>query len=125
METINISLQSLNIVSMAVPLIMIVFGISLICINIFTKNLSVEFYGVICILAILLSFAVLFGCGFNLKGFFNTIYTDGIAFLSQIIILFASVLFIGILFEKGNFLSIKQKSILHLFYLFHLGFVLL
>ncbi|QEL06050.1 NADH:quinone oxidoreductase I, membrane subunit N [Campylobacter sputorum subsp. sputorum] len=117
METINMSLESINIASIAVPGIMVIFAITLLSLNIFVKNLSKTFYALVCIFAIILDLGILFSYKNGISGFFGMINMDGIAFLSQMIILVSSAFFMGFLLCKESFFEyeIKEYFVLFLF----------
>lgn len=122
MKTIDISLQSLNIASISVPGIMVIFAIGLIFLSMFAKNLPKIFYISICILAILLDLAILTTFELNQKGFFGVIYIDGITILSQLIILVSSFIFITFHLCKEKFKDHAIKEYFGLFLFVVAGF---
>lgn len=122
MQTIDISLQSLNIASISVPGIIVIFAISLIFLSMFAKNLSKAFYVSICILAILIDIVILTSFELNQKGFFGVIYIDGITVLSQLIILISSLIFITFHLCKEKFKDHEIKEYFGLFLFVVAGF---
>jgi len=123
LEAISISLESLNITSI-LPMAITIFGaLSIICIDLMTKNLSRSFYTMLTVLFILLSLGAVLGYSSGDRGFFDVVLVDGIALLTQIIILVTSALFIPLALGKQRFQDFAMAEFYALFLFMISGFM--
>ena len=122
LEPITISLASLNIGSL-LPMAILAFGaLSIIVIDLFSKELSRSFYTMLALLFILLDLGAVVGMNGPSRGFFNLLLVDGIALLSQVIILVASLLFIPASLSSKHFQEYKMAEYYALFLFMIVGF---
>jgi NADH-quinone oxidoreductase subunit N len=123
LEPISISLESLNITSL-LPMAITVFGaLSIICIDLITKNLSRSFYTILTVIFIILSLGAVLGyTGIN-RGFFDVVLVDGIAILTQIIILITSALFVPLALGGKRFQEFAMAEFYALFLFMITGFM--
>ncbi|MDD3323533.1 MAG: NADH-quinone oxidoreductase subunit NuoN [Sulfurospirillaceae bacterium] len=117
-----ISLSSLNIPSL-LPMAILVFGaLFIICIDLAVKNLNRSFYTILSVLFIVLDLGVLIGYNGASRGFFDTVLVDGIAILSQCIILIASAFFIPLSLSNRHFKEYEMAEYYALFLFMIVGF---
>ena len=111
LEPISISLSSLNM-DLLIPMAVLAFGaLCIICIDIFTKNLTKSFYVAFTLLFIFLDFTALISIKGPDRGFFNVLLVDGISILGQGIILITSALFILTVLSNKPFKELKKAGV--------------
>jgi len=113
MEPINVSIQSLNLVTLAPMLIAIAGGLTILCIDLLAKNLHKSLYVMLAVLFLFVDLGVIIGLEVNQRGFFDVMLVDGIAILSQIIVVFASMLFIPLALTVSKPLRILNLHLNH------------
>jgi NADH-quinone oxidoreductase subunit N len=117
LEPISISLQSLNLPSLLPMAIVILGALSIICIELATKSLKKSFYTIISLLFILLDLGAVIGYDGAPRGFFDVILVDGVANISQIIILVASAFFTPLALSQQRFQEFSMAEF-YAFFLF-------
>ena len=100
---INIDLQSLNFITIVPMLIAIVGALTILCIDLFAKQLDKSLYIMLAILFLVVDFMVLYGFNGDTRGFFDLLLIDGISLLSQFIIIGATILFLLLSLNKLRF----------------------
>lgn len=118
----NILVSSLNLAILAPVSFLLVGALAILCIDIAKNNLSKTFYTALSILFLAIDFGLLVGLNVGQKGFFDMILVDGIAVLSQIIILIASILFITLSLSSKDFNEHKFAEFFSLFLFMVAGF---
>jgi NADH-quinone oxidoreductase subunit N len=123
MEPISIDIASLNLQSLA-PMLITIFGaLTILVIDLASKKeLDKSFYTMFTILVLLVDLGAVVGYNGNTRGFFDVMLLDGIAILSQIIILVASALFIVLAISKRNIFEYKYPEYFALFLFMIAGF---
>jgi NADH-quinone oxidoreductase subunit N len=122
MEPISINLGTLNITSL-LPMAITVFGaLSIICIDLMSKNLSRSFYTILTVIFILLSLGAVLGYTGADRGFFDVVLVDGISLLTQIIILVTSALFVPLALGGKRFQEFAMAEFYALFLFMIAGF---
>jgi len=122
LEPISISLSSLNM-DLLIPMAVLVFGaLCIICIDIFTKNLTKSFYVAFTLLFIFLDFTALISIKGQDRGFFNVLLVDGISILGQGIILIISALFILTVLSSKPFKEFIKAEYYAIFLFMIVGF---
>jgi NADH-quinone oxidoreductase subunit N len=115
LEPISIDFAALNITSL-LPMAITVFGaLSIIVIDLMTKNLSKSFFTVLTVLFILLSLGAVLGYNGDSRGFFDVVLVDGIALMTQIIILVTSALFVPLALGGRRFQEFAMAEFYALF----------
>lgn len=123
MEPINIDVAALNLQSLAPMLISIFGALTILVIDLSSKKeLDKSFYTVFTILVILIDLGAVIGYNSGERGFFDVMLLDGIAILSQIIILVASALFIVLAISRRNIFEYKYPEYFALFLFMIAGF---
>jgi len=94
MEAVNISLESLNLPSLYPMIVAIVGALTILGIDLFSRNTSRSFYTILSIIFIMLDIGTIISYNGGVRGFFDVMLIDGISILSQLLVLIASGLFI-------------------------------
>jgi NADH-quinone oxidoreductase subunit N len=128
LEPINVSLASLNLATLAPMLIAIVGALSILVIDMVKGGLDKSLYVMISLLFLLLDlgalvdFAGVFLKNGTVLGFFDVMLMDGIAILSQIIIVAGSMLFITLALTSKRFHEYNYPEYFALFLFMIAGF---
>jgi NADH-quinone oxidoreductase subunit N len=126
LEPVNVSLESLNLMTLAPMLIPIIGALLILVIDIIKGGLDKTLYVMISILFLLIDLgaiaetAGLFSEGGTIMGVFDVMLIDGLAILSQLIIVGASLLFIPLALTHKRFHEFSYPEFFALF-LFMLG----
>lgn len=121
-EPISIDVAALNIPSLT-PMLIAIFGaLAIICIDLVTKNLHKSFYVMLTILVLLVDLGSVWGYNGETRGFFDVMLVDGIAILSQIIIIVGSALFILLALSQQRFHEYRYPEYFALFLFMVAGF---
>lgn len=121
-EPISFDLEALNLPSLIPMSISVVGALTIIIIDLATKNLSKSFYVMVSLLFILLSLGSVIAYNGGERGFFDVMLIDGIATLAQIIILVASALFIPLALSSKRFHEYSFPEFFGLFLFMIAGF---
>lgn len=128
LEPINVSLASLNLATLAPMLIAIVGALGILVIDMVKGGLNKTLYVMISLLFLLLDlgalvdFAGVFLKNGTILGFFDVMLMDGIAILSQIIIVVGSMLFIPLALTSKRFHEYNYPEYFALFLFMIAGF---
>lgn len=128
LEPINVSLASLNLATLAPMLIAIVGALGILVIDMIKGGLNKTLYVMISLLFLLLDlgalvdFAGVFLKNGTILGFFDVMLMDGIAILSQIIIVVGSMLFIPLALTSKRFHEYNYPEYFALFLFMIAGF---
>ncbi len=122
MEPIKVSLESLNLATLYPMLIAIAGGLVILTIDLIKENLHKSLYVMLSILFLFLDLGALVGLQINTRGFFDVVLVDGIAFLSQMIIVIASMLFIPLALTSKRFHEFSLPEFFALFLFMVAGF---
>ena len=121
-EPISVDLAALNLPSLAPMLITIVGALAILCIDLATKNLHKSLYVMLTILILIIDLGAVVGYSGATRGFFDVMLMDGIAILSQIIIIVASALFIILALSQQRFHEYRYPEYFALFLFMVAGF---
>ncbi len=122
LDPISIEVASLNLASLLPMSIIILGALAIIVIDLVKKDLDKSFYVVISELFILLALGAVFGYSGDVRGFFDVMLIDGIAKLSEGIILIASALFIPLALTSKRFHEYSYPEFFALFLFMIAGF---
>ncbi|MBE0491591.1 MAG: NADH-quinone oxidoreductase subunit NuoN [Sulfurospirillum sp.] len=122
LEPISISLQALNLPSLLPVGILIVGAIFIIVLDLVTKSGSKSFYTMLSILFILLDLGVVIGYYGEARGMFDLVLVDGIAKISQIIVLVTSAFFLLLAMSQRRFQEFSMAEFYALFLFMIAGF---
>jgi len=119
---INIDVAALNLPSLAPMLVAIVGALVILCIDLVTKNLHKSLYVMLTILFLIIDLGTVIGYDGATRGFFDVMLMDGIAILSQIIIIIGSALFIILALSQQRFHEYRYPEYFALFLFMVAGF---
>ncbi len=122
LEPISVSLASLNMATLAPMLIAIAGGLIILIIDLFKSNLHKSLYVMLTILILFVDFGSTLGLSVNERGFFDVMLIDGIAIISQLLILAASMLFIPLALTSKRFHEYSYPEFFALFLFMIAGF---
>lgn len=128
LESINVPLESLNLVTLAPMLIAVAGALTILVIDLFKSGLNKSLYVMISLLFLLLDmgslvdFAGSIAQNGTLTGVFNVMMIDGIAILAQLIIVGASMLFIPLALTSKRFHEFSYPEFFSLFMFMIAGF---
>jgi len=128
LEPVNVSLASLNIMTLAPMLIAIVGALVILCIDLFKEGLHKSLYVMVSLLFLLLDLGAIvdFGNGFlkngTVLGMFDVMLIDGLAIMAQIIIVVGSMLFIPLALTSKRFHEYNYPEYFALFLFMIAGF---
>jgi NADH-quinone oxidoreductase subunit N len=125
---VNVSLESLNLITLAPMLIPIIGALLILVIDIFKVNLHKTIYVVLSLLFLFLDFGSLLDASGvfiqdgTVMGIFDVMLIDGLAILSQLIIVAASMLFIPLALTHKRFHEFSYPEVFALFLFMISGF---
>jgi len=128
LEPINISLESLNLMTLAPMLIPIVGALLILVIDMIKGGLDKSLYVMLSLLFLGMDFSSLFGAAGifsqdgTVTGIFDVMLIDGIAILAQFIIVGASMLFIPLSLTSKRFHEFSYPEFFALFLFMTAGF---
>ena len=122
LEPISVSLESLNLGTLAPMLVAIAGALGILVIDLIKKDLDKTLYVMLSVLIIFVDLGVVFGQQIGERGFFDVMLIDGLAVLSQIIILAASMLFIPLALTSRRFHEYSYPEFFALFLFMVAGF---
>jgi len=122
LEPINVSLESLNLITLAPMLIAIAGGLIILILDLINEKLKKSLYVMLTILVLCIDFASVLGLKLNERGFFDVMLVDGIAIISQLMIIGASMLFIPLALSSKRFHEYSYPEFFALFLFMIAGF---
>jgi NADH-quinone oxidoreductase subunit N len=122
LEPISVSLESLNLATLTPMLVAIVGGLGILVIDLIKKDMDKTLYVMLSVLVLFVDLGAVFGQRLGDRGFFDVMLIDGLAVLSQIIILFASMLFIPLALTSKRFHEFSYPEFFALFLFMVAGF---
>ncbi len=122
LEPISVSLESLNLGTLAPMLVAICGGLGILIIDLIKKDLDKTMYVMLSVLVLFVDLGSVLGLQAGERGFFDVMFIDGIAILSQIIILAASMLFIPLALTSKRFHEFSYPEFFALFLFMVAGF---
>jgi NADH-quinone oxidoreductase subunit N len=99
----NFLFDSLMPTTISPMIVLLVGALAIICIDMWHKGLSRNFYVMFCVIFLIIALAAVIGGEQAGEGFFGLIYIDGFAKVSQIIIITASLLFAPLALSAKEF----------------------
>ena len=122
LQPINVSLEDLNLITLAPMLIAIAGGLIILIIDLFNEKLHKSLYVMLTILVLFIDFGSVLGLGVNERGFFDVMLIDGISIISQLLIIVASMLFIPLALTSKRFHEYSYPEFFALFLFMIAGF---
>jgi len=122
LQPINVSLESLNLITLAPMLIAIAGGLIILCIDLIKETLHKSLYVMLTLLILFIDFGAVLGLNMNERGFFDVMLVDGISILSQLMIIAGSMLFIPLALTSKRFHEFSYPEFFALFLFMIAGF---
>ncbi len=122
LQPVNISLESLNLITLAPMLIAIAGGLIIIVLDLINKKLDKSLYVMLTILILVIDFGATLGLNVNERGFFDVMLIDGISIISQLMIIVGSIIFIPLALTSKRFHEYSYPEFFALFLFMIAGF---
>lgn len=128
LEPVNVSLESLNLMTLTPMLIPIIGALLILCIDMIKGGLDKTLYVMLSMLILILDFgslldaAGIFSQNGTVMGLFDVMLIDGLAIISQFIIVGASILFIPLALSHKRFHEFAYPEFFALFLFMISGF---
>ncbi|WP_457596065.1 NADH-quinone oxidoreductase subunit NuoN [Hydrogenimonas sp.] len=122
LEPISVSMDALNLGTLAPMLVAIAGGLGILVIDLIKKDLDKTLYVMLSILILFVDLGAVIGQRVGDRGFFDVMLIDGIAILSQVVILVASMLFIPLALTSKRFHEFSYPEFFALFLFMVAGF---
>jgi len=122
LQPINVSLESLNLITLAPMLIAIAGGLIILILDLLNDKLHRSLYVMLTILILFVDFGAVLGLTMNERGFFDVMLIDGIAIISQLLIIGASMIFIPLALTSKRFHEYSYPEFFALFMFMIAGF---
>ncbi len=121
-EPIKVSLESLNLVTLAPMLAAVAGGLLILVIDLINGKLHKSFYVMLTMLILFIDLGATLGLTLNERGFFNVMLEDGVAIVSQLLIIVASMLFTPLALTSKRFHEYSYPEFFALFLFMVAGF---
>ena len=119
---ISINIEELNLPTLFPMMVAIIGALVILCIDLALKNLHKSLYVMLTILVLMIDLGTVIGYSGATRGFFDVMLVDGIAILTQVIILISSALFVLLTLSKQRFHEYKYPEYFALFLFMVAGF---
>lgn len=122
LQPINVSLESLNLITLAPMLIAIAGGLVILVLDLINEKLHKSLYVMLTILILVVDFGATLGLNVNERGFFDVMLIDGISIISQLMIIVGSIIFIPLALTSKRFHEYSYPEFFALFLFMIAGF---
>ena len=122
LEPIKVSLESLNLITLAPMLLAIAGGLVILVLDLINEKLHKSLYVMLTILILVVDFGATVGLNVNERGFFDVMLIDGISIISQLLIIVASILFTPLALTSKRFHEYSYPEFFALFLFMVAGF---
>ena len=122
LQPINVSLESLNLITLAPMLIAIAGGLIILVLDLINDKLHKSLYVMLTILILVIDFGATLGLNVNERGFFDVMLIDGISIISQLMIIVGSIIFIPLALTSKRFHEYSYPEFFALFLFMIAGF---
>ena len=122
LEPIHVSLESLNLITLAPMLIAIAGGLIILILDLINDKLDKSLYVMMTILVLFIDFGAVLGLNVNERGFFDVMLIDGISIISQLMIIGGSMIFIPLALTSKRFHEYSYPEFFALFLFMIAGF---
>ena len=119
---ISISIEELNLPTLLPMIVAIIGALVILCIDLAIKNLHKSLYVMLTVLILLVDLGAVVGYSGFTRGFFDVMLVDGIAILTQVIIVIVSALFVLLTLTQQRFHEYKYPEYYALFLFMVAGF---
>jgi len=122
LQPINVSLESLNLITLAPMLVAIAGGLIILILDLINEKLHKSLYVMLTILILVIDFGATLGLNVNERGFFDVMLIDGISIVSQLLIIVASIIFTPLALTSKRFHEYSYPEFFALFLFMVAGF---
>ena len=122
LQPINVSLESLNLITLAPMLVAITGGLIILILDLLNDKLHKSMYVMLTILVLGVDFGATFGLNVNERGFFDVMLIDGISIISQLLIIVGSIIFVPLALTSKRFHEYSYPEFFALFLFMIAGF---
>jgi len=122
LSPINVSLESLNLITLAPMIIAVVGGLIILVLDLLNDKLHKSLYVMLTILILFIDFGAVLGLNVNERGFFDVMLIDGISIISQLMIIGGSMMFIPLALTSKRFHEYSYPEFFALFLFMIAGF---
>ena len=122
LEPVNITLESLNLITLAPMLIAIGGALIILIIDLLNEKLDKSLYVMLTVLILFVDFVSVLGLNTGERGFFDVLLIDGISIISQLMIIGGSIIFIPLALTSKRFHEYSYPEYFALFLFMIAGF---
>jgi len=122
LEPISVTMASLNLMTLSPMLVIIGGALLILLIDLIKEDLDKSLYVMLSVLILFVDFGATLSLSINERGFFDLMLVDGIAIVSQLLILIASMLFIPLALTSKRFHEYAYPEYFSLFLFMVAGF---
>jgi len=122
LQPINVSLESLNLITLAPMLLAIAGGLIILVLDLINDKLHKSLYVMLTMLILVVDFGAVLGLNVNERGFFDVILIDGISIISQLMIIVGSIIFTPLALTSKRFHEYSYPEFFALFLFMVAGF---
>jgi NADH-quinone oxidoreductase subunit N len=122
LQPINVSLESLNLITLAPMLIAIAGGLIILVLDLINDKLHKSLYVMLTLLILVIDFGAVLGLNVNERGFFDVMLIDGISIISQLMIIVGSIIFTPLALTSKRFHEYSYPEFFALFLFMIAGF---
>jgi len=122
LQPINVSLESLNLITLAPMLIAIAGALVILILDLINNKLHKSLYVMLTLLILFVDFGAVLGLNVNERGFFDVMLIDGISIISQLMIIVGSMIFIPLALTSKRFHEYSYPEFFALFLFMIAGF---
>jgi len=122
LQPINVSLESLNLITLAPMLVAIAGGLIILVLDLINEKLHKSLYVMLTILILVIDFGATLGLNVNERGFFDVMLIDGVSIVSQLLIIVASIIFTPLALTSKRFHEYSYPEFFALFLFMVAGF---
>ncbi len=122
LQPINVSLESLNLITLAPMLIAVAGGLIILILDLINGKLHKSLYVMLTILILVVDFGATLGLNVNERGFFDVMLIDGVSIVSQLLIIVASIIFTPLALTSKRFHEYSYPEFFALFLFMVAGF---
>jgi NADH-quinone oxidoreductase subunit N len=122
LQPINVSLESLNLITLAPMLVAIAGGLIILVLDLINEKLHKSLYVMLTLLILVIDFGAVLGLNVNERGFFDVMLIDGISIISQLMIIVGSMIFTPLALTSKRFHEYSYPEFFALFLFMIAGF---
>jgi NADH-quinone oxidoreductase subunit N len=122
LQPINVSLESLNLITLAPMLLAIAGGLIILVLDLINNKLHKSLYVMLTMLILVVDLGAVLGLNVNERGFFDVMLIDGISIISQLMIIVGSIIFTPLALTSKRFHEYSYPEFFALFLFMVAGF---